>query len=354
MKAAAPPAARVYLLYGPDDLGRRRRQNQLLAELLDGEDPAYCVQEFDAGESPKPEEVLNAARDVGMFATRRVVLLRQAELLRQPKHARLAKGLTAGMKTIPAGSALLLNAAGDEGGRRGGLPAELMAGIRKHGQIDYFGLPKPEDLARMIREEAGRLKKRIAPGTAQDLAMRSPAGPMQAVSYLEQLAAFSGDSPEITQAHLDALTPRPLDDNIFHMLDAVLNGDGGSALAIAREMLRGGEAPLRLISMLARSVRQLAQVRLLIDNGVSQSTAAASLSPELRELLPESGMVLEAAPADWQRRRLWRQAAGFDWDRLRLAMTNLTATEAGMKGWDGGIAEPELALECLIATLARR
>lgn len=352
MAAKRKATPRSYLLHGPESLTRRRALRRILAELLDGEDPAYAVQEFDTADNPAADLVLNAARDLGMFAAKRVVILRRGELLKQSRYSRLAAGLARGITSLPDGSCLIVVAATEGDGRRGGaIPADLLAAVKKAGELTYFGPLKPDELARLAVEEAASLGVELPMAVAAALATRCPGGGDQAVQLVRQLADYAGVA-RITLEHLEVFAAPPGDDNIFHMLDAALSGNGGKAVEIAREMMRGGDAPQRIQVMLARSVKQIAQAKLLADCGVARHATAESLPEGVRALLPRTQMVLETASADWQRDRLWKQASRFSWRHLRQAVDHLVLTEAGAKGWESGIADPEAAFEWLLASLA--
>ena len=79
-----------------------------------------------------------------------------------------------------------------------------------------------------------------------------------------------------------------------------------------------------------------------------------SLEPftdHLVEVAPRSHGDASRDETSWQRERLWKQARRITWDHLHQALDRLAVAEAGTKGWEYGVEDPDLALELFVASL---
>jgi hypothetical protein len=103
--------------------------------------------------------------------------------------------------------------------------------------------------------------------------------------------------------------------------------------------------------MLGRTLRLTAQAKLLQDRRILPTATPEEVPPEVLEMLPEDGNLYRATKSDWQRKKIWEQAGRITWDQLHRAIDRLAVMDAGAKGWEFGVEDPELALEVFVASL---
>lgn len=353
--AARKPAAdpRVVLLWGQEDVRKREALARLLDDLVPLEDRELDVQYVDAGGSQVTGEmILAAAGDRGMFSERRVVVVINAGRLRSARHTRTQQVLARGLPHVPPFSTLILVAyADDSEDRRGRNPfdEELMGAIKKNGVIHRFNPLSPEELSQLAIAEAARMGKVVRPPVAAMLAQRCPDA-QHLLQEVAKLCAYAGDAPEVDRAAIESLVPVLPDENIFKMIAAVMAGNRQDALSRLRALRAAGLAPQQILTMLGREVRMVTQARYLKDFGVHPRATAETIPAAVLEGLPEEGGILNLP--DWQKDKLWREAARSPWPRLAAALESLVLAEAGMKGWERGIDDPNLALECFVHSAA--
>lgn len=346
---------RAYLLWGIEEIRKREALQRLIEDLVPLEDRELDVQYIDASNSGVTgDSILNAARDRAMFSERRVVVVLNAGRLRGSKHIRTQELLAQGLPLLPEFSTLILMAyADDSGERRGKAPfnEKLMAALKAHGTVKQFSALKPEEMAQLAVTEAGLLGKRIAPAAAAQLAVRVGTDSQRLVHEVRKLAAYVGDRPVIGMEEITEMVPPPPDDNIFHLLDSTMKGDRHQALDLLRQLRESGTVVPVILSMFGRTLRQIAQAKFLQDHRVAPDANPEAISPDLMNALPEDGRMFKGAQTDWLRKRLWEQARRISWPQLQQALDRLAITEAGTKGWEHGIEDPELAAEVFIASL---
>lgn len=147
------------------------------------------------------------------------------------------------------------------------------------GKINYpeFKLPTPEERRAIIQAELGRSKKTIEPAALNEL-VDATSDSWQLYQEIAKLTAT--DSPVITLQRLRELVVSSLDDNIFHLTDALSNGDRKTSLRLLSDQLSGGAQPLYLLSMISRQVRLMIKTQAALARGL---TAPANIARAVQE-----------------------------------------------------------------------
>jgi DNA polymerase III delta subunit len=169
------------------------------------------------------------------------------------------------------------------------------------------------------------------------------------------LAAYAGDRGAISREDVELLSPRAPDDNVFAWMDAVMAGNREAALRRLDDLLESGEPPLKLLVQLTSRVREVWQAKYLLERRIPLTTDAAALPEAVRDALPkENSVLIRVKRQPWAARQLAEDARAFSWPRLRAALPRMAEAEAGIKGWEGGVSDPRLAVELLVVALTRR
>ncbi len=150
-------------------------------------------------------------------------------------------------------------------------------------------------------------------------------------SELEKLATYANGA-EVTEDDVRALVSFARDPNIFAMVDAVVEGRTRDSIELLHRLLQEGEAPQRLLAVVARQYRLLLMAKELLEQRVRP--------PEISARLEVQGFVIQ---------RLLQQAPLYTIDKLRRAYRLLLDADLSVKR---GIHDDETALELLIFQLA--
>lgn len=86
---------------------------------------------------------------------------------------------------------------------------------------------------------------------------------------IEKLKLLKMDSKEITEEDIKEIVMKNLDDNIFHLVDSILNGDKKYAFMLYQNFLLHGEQITTIIRILANKIRLIYQVKILLKDGNS-------------------------------------------------------------------------------------
>jgi DNA polymerase-3 subunit delta len=150
-------------------------------------------------------------------------------------------------------------------------------------------------------------------------------------SELQKLATYANGS-EVTADDVRQLVSFARDPNIFAMVDAVVEGRTRDSIELLQRLLQEGEAPQRLLAVVARQYRLLLMAKELLEQRVRP--------PEISARLEVQGFVIQ---------RLLQQAPLYTIDKLRRAYRLLLDADLSVKR---GIHDDETALELLIFQLA--
>lgn len=352
-KAAKQP--RAYLLWGQEEIRKREALKRLIEELVPAEDRDLDVQYLDASSSGfNGDTILNAARDRAMFSERRVVVVLNAGRIRGPRHQRTQEVLAQGISTLPDYATLVFMVYAEEADeRRGRNPysEKLMAALKSHGVVKQYAALKPDEMAQLAIAEATAAGKKLPAAAAAQLAARVGTDSQRLVHEVRKLSSYVGDRASISAEDVVQMVPPPPDDNIFHLLEATMKGDRRQSLTVLREIRESGTAVPVITVMLARTLRQVTQAKFLQERRVLPNADPAGIPPEVLNALPEDGRMFKGNQSEWLRKRLWEQARRISWPHLHRALDRLAVMDAGTKGWDQGIEDPDLALEVFVAAL---
>lgn len=87
--------------------------------------------------------------------------------------------------------------------------------------------------------------------------------PERVYRELEKLKLYAFDSKKITKEMVDLLVTKEMDDNIFHLIDAILKKDKKEAFQIYLDMILLNEEPTKILILLANRIRLYYQVKVL-------------------------------------------------------------------------------------------
>jgi len=144
---------------------------------------------------------------------------------------------------------------------------------------------------------------------------------------LNKLDLYTGERTLITKQDIMTMMSAVPEVSIFSMIDAMSRKQIQEALLLLKQQLSAGVYPLVILTLLARQVRLLWQVKELSKNGSS----AAALARHFK--LP--AFVVE---------KLQRQSRGFSIEALKRAMLSLAEADLGLKSGKATSAVFEIIL----------
>jgi DNA polymerase-3 subunit delta len=348
-----------WLLSGPEQRLKREALARMREEAAGspgaGSQPARAeggpfTWEVVDGAAVSARDLLNRAQTGALFGGARVLVVQEAERIPSDEQEKLAKAVG----PLPAEvSVILVTAESGERGRRRALRAALQRAIEQQGMVIEFTGMRAAEAAEWAIAQARARGKRLEPAAARKLAdQKVGTGLAELESEVEKLSLFVGEIPVITSADVDAVSPRLLEEDVFRLVAAVGERRPGRAVAILRGLLgERREDPQRLLGMLAQSIRLIWQTKLLLERGwrpgQDPDEETAALLPQDRR----KNALAQFGSRSWMIQRSMRQANAFSWEQLIRGMRALLSCDLALKGIEGKVSDPALALELMIVQL---
>ncbi len=265
-KSSTKPASRlvlgekldpVYLLFGDEQLLVRRALERLAERALDGGAAAFNRADGNAGTEGTVSRLVAQARTPPMLGPRRLVVVREVENAKPEEIAALMAYVASPSPStilVVVGKQLPPAVKGSNPGIR------LRNAIAKVGQSVRFQAAQQDPVAfvRQRCSEAGcelgrREAELLVAVVGRDL------GRLQ--GEVGKLVAFVGGQGRIGPEHVEQVCSALAETVIFELTDAIVRGEPGAALAITHRLLEEGNAPARILPLLAWQVRQLVQLQ---------------------------------------------------------------------------------------------
>ncbi len=139
------------------------------------------------------------------------------------------------------------------------------------------------------------------------------------ISEIGKIGAYATHR-RVTRADIDAVATPQLDAVVFQMTDAIAAGDFDKAAAVLGDLLHMQEAPIKLLSVLGRQLRQLYTARLALEQRKGS------------RYLMELWSMRSAYPAE----RLMQSARRFSLAWCRRAVIRCGQTDLAMKSTGAG------------------
>jgi DNA polymerase-3 subunit delta len=199
-------------------------------------------------------------------------------------------------------------------------------------RVALCGRKKGNDLIAWIEARAQTKGGQITRDTTHEL-RRTVGDNLRLLDQeLEKLVAYTAGKRAIRPGDVRLLVPEARQANIFHMVDALGQGNGQRAMALLHHLLDDGAAPLYLLAMIVRQYRLLLQVKDMVGQGSRSAAIAREL--KLRDFVVD---------------KMVRQARRYSLPQLEAIYQRLLETDLAIK--TGGL-EPIMALDILVAELS--
>ena len=325
---ASGSVAPVYLLYGEEDYLQEEFRRRILRLLPDPAAADFSCERLDA-ETCSPEDVRNAVETLPFLGGRKFVIVRRAELLETGVEA-----LAPCLEDPPVSACLVLLAGSLKAS------AKLLKAVRKRGVTVPTNILKGRSLMTAVKGMASRRGLKLE-GEALSLVVERSGGSLWRVaSELEKLALHVDAQPpagekaaEISLEVVIEVVDDGRTENLFDLTDALGARDAAKALDALQRLLRRQHAATVLVSVMARHLVRLLEVRALLDAGAS----AASVPKRM-------------GGSPYYIRKLTEQAQRFSDAELRSALAGLQRADIQLRG--SGYPD-RILLERLVIDLCR-
>jgi DNA polymerase-3 subunit delta len=218
------------------------------------------------------------------------------------------------------------------GGVKAGNP--LLRELSAVTKVKSFPLLKETQLRQWVERRVSGAGGSISPQAVAWLVRFVGSDLWTMAGEVDKLTQFASGR-RIEEADVKAVVSYAQDANVFAMVDALLEFRVGVAQELLQQLFRQGVAPAQLLTMLARQVRIIFQVKEMRDRGKARG-----------EIQSKLGLT-----SDFLLRKAWEQADKYSLARLREVFHKLLEADLSIKT---GKLDGEIALDILVAELGQR
>lgn len=135
-----------------------------------------------------------------------------------------------------------------------------------------------KDLTTWIQNEASSKGVKISTETAQVLIDMTGDSLLTLSSEIAKIAMYMDGDGEVTSTIIENLVPRLPEVDVFRLTDAYMTGNVKQTIKIYHDLLRNGEEPIMLTSLIAGQIRLMIHVSTLVKKGYQQQQIAKTLN----------------------------------------------------------------------------
>lgn len=250
-KGVIPP---LCYLYGEESFLVERSVRLLLERAIDPSLKDFNLNIFFGNES-KGVDILDAAQTLPMFADRRAVVVKRAELLKAD-----ALELLLPYIQRPCQSTCLIFT-----GLKVDQRKKFFAELKRQGALVEYKRLYENKLSGFISSEAVVHGATIEPAAAELLSFLIGNNLQELSSQIEKLVAYAGQRTRITLDDVKAVASSSKAFTVFELAKYLCGRDMQNALRSLDTLFRNGEETPMMLGALARHFRQLWRVREMLD-----------------------------------------------------------------------------------------
>jgi len=268
---AAGKTAPVYLLFGEEAFLKEEAAAGIRRAMLgEGEAEAspWNVTALEGG-SATLAEILDEARTLPMLSPRRLVVVKEAEKIREADVVPLREYLK-----DPSSTTCLVFIAGSG---RPDFRRAVFRALQEGAAAVEFPALKGASVSKWIRERVRGRDAEIDPEALALLEAHLGSDLFRIDREISKVLDFLAPSRKITAGALGEVLGGAVAGSVFELAENVGAGEDAEAVRLLREILAEGEEPARLLFLIARQIRTLILGKSLVKQGHRGNDLARAL-----------------------------------------------------------------------------
>jgi DNA polymerase III subunit delta len=266
----------IYLLFGNEPFLINETKRLMVDYVLQPEELDFNLSVFDLEETPV-EVALEEAETLPFMGEKRIVFLHNPVFLTAEKTKEKVehdvKRLEQYIDNPAPFSIVVIVAPYEKLDERKKITKELK---RKAAVVEAKKLSENE-LMNWIQERVITLGIAIDNEAAQALVALNGTNLMMLSSEIDKMVLFVGENGRITLPIVEKLVSKSFEQNVFTLVEKILNRNVAESIEILQELIRQNEEPIKIVSIMAGQIRLLYQVKELANQGYPQQRIAGLL-----------------------------------------------------------------------------
>ncbi|WP_312473603.1 DNA polymerase III subunit delta [Neobacillus sp.] len=268
--------APIYLLYGTEAYLINETKQLLLNHVLNEEEKDFNFSAYDLEETPI-DVALEDAETFPFFGERKVVFLHNpafltAEKSKEKVDHNLAK-FEAYLKEPAPYTVMVISAPYEKLDERKKVTKEL----KRNAEIVEAKKLRAHELINWVKDRAKASGIEFEPEAVEQLLALVGTNMFMITNEVDKLALYAADQKRIDVNLVEMLVARSLEQNIFSLIEKVVQRKLDEALRIYYDLLKQNEEPIKILALMAGQFRLIYQVKELSRRGYGQQQIAGYL-----------------------------------------------------------------------------
>ncbi|EKN64380.1 DNA polymerase III subunit delta [Neobacillus bataviensis LMG 21833] len=266
----------LYLLYGTEAFLINETKQLLLNHILDEEEKDFNFSAYDLDETPI-DVALEDAETFPFLGERKVVFLHNptfltAEKSKEKVDHNLAK-FEAYLKEPAPYTVMVISAPYEKLDERKKITKEL----KRNAELVEAKKLNEHELKNWVKERAKSSGIEFEANAIERLLTLVGTNMFMIAGEVDKLALYAAEEKRVDVHLVDALVARTLEQNIFTLIEKVVQRRLDEALRIYYDLLKQNEEPIKILALLAGQFRLIYQVKELSRRGYGQQQIAGYL-----------------------------------------------------------------------------
>lgn len=319
----------LYLFYGEEEYLKEYCLKQIEKSVVD--DSTRTLNRIVLEGKIDIEKLIDNCETMPVFSDKKIVIVKNSGLFtsknkgeeKTEKKGKQHDQLTLFLQSIPSYTYLIFYE--EEIDKR----IKYVNVINKNGLVVEFSYRKPAELTKWVIKVFKASKKEISMTAASMLVENCEAGMNSLLNEINKIISFMGDDRKVTEEIIDKVCSKSVKGRIFDLTDAIAEKNSAKALELLNDLIVLKEPVPKILFMMTRQLRQILEMKLLINEGLNEKEAASKMN-----ILP------------FIAGKLYKQAQRFTVDVLKAAINQSLEMDIAIKN---GRLDGRIAAELFIA-----
>ncbi|MCH1625000.1 DNA polymerase III subunit delta [Fredinandcohnia quinoae] len=266
----------IYLLYGTESFLLNETKDLLVSNALLEEEKDFNLSVFDLEETPL-EVAMEDAETLPFMGDKRIVILQNPYFLTAEKGKEKVEHyipkLEEYIKQPAPFTILVLIAPYEKLDER----KKIVKQLKANAEVLASNALSEKEISQWIKERVTSFDVMISDHAISELIQVAGTNLMIITKEIDKMCLYVGSKGNITEETVQLLVSRSLEQNIFALIDKVVNRKLNEALRIFYDLLQNNEEPIKILSLLATQFRLIYQAKELSRRGYGQQQIAGNI-----------------------------------------------------------------------------
>ena len=266
----------LYLIHGEESYIIESSIKQIVSNVLTDDEMDFNYSQHDLRETPL-HVALDDANTLGFMADKKVVVLKNAIFLTALKDTSKVEHDVTLLETYakdPNPDAVVIVVAPYEKLDKRKKVTKLLTKEAFVIEAASFDERRAEN---WVRERVQAMGIQMTNGASGRLIQNVGANLVVLEQEINKIVTYLNPGESITEDVIDEMVAKTLEQNVFTLVEKVVNRQLDAAFTILYDLLRQNEEPIKIIALITRQFRIIFQSKILLQQGASQSDIAKQL-----------------------------------------------------------------------------